>query len=119
VRIRVHVKWESAVMSFEEVVGLALDTQAARTAGTVLMKKGVFKSDQKFWEWFNQFKTSATRRVPITVSLMDEAGRPIRAWTLTNAWPAKVTGPDLKATGNEVAIDTIEIAHEGLTVTSA
>lgn len=40
-------------------------------------------------------------------------------WTLTNAWPTKITGTDLKADANEVAIENIEIAHEGLTITNA
>jgi len=37
-------------------------------------------------------------------------------WSLTNAGPTKITGTDLKSDGNEVAVETIEIAHEGLTV---
>ena len=37
-------------------------------------------------------------------------------WKLLNAWPTKVTGTDLKSTGNEVSVETIEIAHEGLTI---
>ena len=37
-------------------------------------------------------------------------------WSLTNAFPMKITGTDLKSDSNEVAIETIEIAHEGLTV---
>jgi phage tail-like protein len=37
-------------------------------------------------------------------------------WTLVNAWPAKISGPDLKASGNEVAIETLELGHEGLTI---
>jgi phage tail-like protein len=40
-------------------------------------------------------------------------------WTLNNAWPAKITGTDLKAQGNEVAVETIEIAHEGLTIANS
>jgi phage tail-like protein len=37
-------------------------------------------------------------------------------WTLANAWPTKISSTDLKADGNEVAIETIEIAHEGITI---
>ncbi len=39
-------------------------------------------------------------------------------WTLTNAWPIKVTSTDLKSDGNEVAVETIELAHEGLTISN-
>ena len=40
-------------------------------------------------------------------------------WKLANAFPAKITGTDLKAEGNEVAVETIEIAHEGITIENA
>ena len=58
-------------------------------------------------------------RVPVTISLLDEAGKPTMVWTLANAWPTKITGTDLKAEGNEVAIETIEIVHEGLTIANS
>jgi len=56
------------------------------------------------------------KRLPVTISLLDETGKPTMVWTLANAWPTKITGTDLKAEGNEVAIETIEIVHEGLTI---
>ena len=45
-----------------------------------------------------------------------EAGAPTMVWTLANAWPTKITGTDLKSDGNEAAIETIEISHEGITI---
>jgi phage tail-like protein len=59
------------------------------------------------------------KRVPVIISLLDETGNPTMVWTLNNAWPAKITGTDLKAQGNEVAVETIEIAHEGLTIANS
>jgi len=56
--------------------------------------------------------------VPVTISLLDEEGKPTMVWTLANAWPTKVSGTDLKSEGNEVAVETIEIAHEGLTISN-
>jgi phage tail-like protein len=129
-----QVKWDSAVLSFEEVSGLDAEAQpieyrhgdspifsaikmpGLKKYGNVTMKKGVFKSDNKFWDWFNQIKMNTIKRVPVTISLLDEEGKPTMVWTLNNAWPTKVTGTDLKSEGNEVAIETIEIAHEGLTI---
>ena len=55
-------------------------------------------------------------RTTITISLLDENGGNTMVWTLKNAWPTKVTGTDLKAEGNEVAIESIEIVHEGLEI---
>ncbi len=84
--------------------------------GNITLKKGVFKSDNKFWDWFNLIKMNTIARKPLTISLLDEAGSPTMVWKLQNAWPTKITGTDLKSTGNEVAVETIEIAHEGLTI---
>jgi len=132
-----QVKWDANVMSFQEVSGLSIETTpieyrhgdspafstikmpGIKKYGNVTMKKGVFKSDNKFWDWFNQIKMNTIKRVPVIISLLDEAGKPTMVWTLANAWPTKITGTDLKAEGNEVAVETIEIAHEGLTIANA
>jgi phage tail-like protein len=132
-----QVKWDSNVMSFQEVSGLDIEAQpieyrhgdskdfsvikmpGIKKTGNVTMKKGVFKSDNKFWDWFNQIKMNTIKRVPVTISLLDEAGAATMVWTLANAWPTKITGTDMKADGNEVAVETIEIAHEGLTIANS
>lgn len=132
-----QVKWDSQVMSFQEVSGLDIEAQAIeyrhgdspefstikmpgiKKFGNVTMKKGVFKSDNKFWDWFKQIKMNTIKRVPVTISLLDEAGAPTMVWTLANAWPTKITGTDLKADGNEVAVETIEVVHEGITIDNA
>lgn len=129
-----QVKWDSEVMSFQEVSGLEVEAQPVeyrhgdspefssvrmpgiKKSGHVTMKKGVFKSDNKFWDWFSQIKMNTIKRLPVTISLLDETGAPTMVWTLANAWPTKISGTDLKSDGNEVAIETIEIAHEGITI---
>jgi phage tail-like protein len=129
-----QVKWDAEVMLFQEVSGLDTETQpieyrhgdskefttikmpGIKKFGNITMKKGVFKSDNKFWDWYNQIKMNTVKRIPVTISLLDETGAPTMVWTLTNAWPTKITGTDLKSDGNEVAIESIEIAHEGLTI---
>ncbi len=132
-----QVKWDSAVMSFQEVSGLGVESTpieyrhgdspafsvikmpGIKKYGNVTMKKGVFKSDNKFWDWFNEIKMNTIKRKPVIISLLDEAGKPTMVWTLANAFPTKITGTDLKAEGNEVAVESIEIAHEGLTIANA
>jgi phage tail-like protein len=81
--------------------------------GNITLKKGIFKSDNNFWDWFSQIKMNIIKRLPITISLLDETGEP------TMVWSSKITGADLKSDGNEVAIETIEIVHEGLTIDNA
>jgi phage tail-like protein len=129
-----EVKWDSEVMSFQEVSGLDTEAQiieyragdskkfttvkmpGLKKSGNVTMKKGVFKSDNKFWDWFKQIEMNTIKRASVIISLLDESGAPTMVWKLTNAWPTKITGTDLKADGNEAAIETIEIAHEGLEI---
>ena len=128
------VTWDGNVMSFQEVSGLDIESQpieyrhgdskahstinmpGLKKYSNVTMKKGVFKSDNSFWDWFNQIKLNTIKRVPVIISLLDEDGNDTMVWTLANAWPTKISGTDLKSDGNEVAIESIEIAHEGLTV---
>ena len=132
-----QVKWDSEEMSFQEVSGLDIEAQpieyrlgdspefstikmpGIKKSGNVTMKKGVYKGDNKFWEWFNEIKMNTIKRVPVTISLLDETGAGTMVWTLANAWPTKITGTDLKSDGNEVAIETIEIVHEGITIENA
>ncbi len=50
----------------------------------------------------------------ISVVLVDHAGEPRKEWMLRRAFPVKWIGPDFKASDNNVAFETIELAHEGL-----
>lgn len=84
--------------------------------GNVTLKRGVFKSDTKFFDWFNEIKTNTIKRKTVIINLLDETKRPVMTWTLSNAWPTKIQATDMKADGNEVAVESIEIAHEGLAI---
>ena len=128
------VMWNDVQMSFQEVSGLDAQSEEIKYRagdssvfsvvkmpglikyGNVTMKKGIFKGDNKFWEWFNKIKMNTIERTTVTIILLDEEGSETMVWTLKNAWPTKVTGTDLKAEGNEVAIESIEIVHEGLEI---
>jgi len=132
-----QVKWDSQVMRFQEVSGLDIQSEeikyrhgdspefpvikmpGMKKFGNVTMKKGVFKGDNKFWDWFKQIKMNTIKRLPVTISLLDEGGKATMVWTLTNAWPTKITSTDLKSEGNEVGIESIEIVHEGLTIANS
>lgn len=123
--------------SFQEVSGLDIEAQVIeyrhgnspefstikmpgiKKFGNVTLKKGIFKGDNKFWDWFNKIKMNTIERQPVTIKLLDEAGKPTMVWTLKNAWPTKITGTDLKSDGNEVAVETLEIAHEGLQIANS
>ena len=87
----------------------------------ITMKRGTFKGDNELFElWNSQTKLfQSIERRTLTISLLDEEHSPVVIWTAKNAWPTKVQSTDLKSDGNEVAVETIEWVHEGLTVEHA
>ncbi len=85
----------------------------------VELKKGVFVNDNKFFDWFAKIKLNTIKRLGVTISLLDEAGAPTMVWKLKNAWPSKITGVSLKSDGNEAAVESITLSHEGLTIENA
>ena len=86
--------------------------------GNVTMKRGVFVNDNSFWDWHAQITMNTIKRRTVIIRLLDEKGGTTMQWQLNNAWPTKITSTDLKSDGNEVAVDTIEIAHEQLVITN-
>jgi phage tail-like protein len=83
------------------------------------MKKGVFKSDNALFDWFSEIQMNIITRKALTISLLDEGHNPTMVWKVQNAFPTKITSTDLKADGNEVAVESIEIAHEGIVIENA
>jgi phage tail-like protein len=122
---------------FQEVTGLETEAQiieyragnsaifapikmpGLQKVGNVTMKKGIFVTDSLLWTWFSSIAMNTITRSTVVVNLMDETGAPRMIWTLNNAWPTKLTGTDLKSDGNEVAVESIEVAYETLKVTIA
>jgi phage tail-like protein len=86
--------------------------------GNVTMKRGIFVNDNIFWDWMSQINMNTIARRVVLIKLLDEAGAVTMQWQLNNAWPTKITSTDLKSDGNEVAVDTIEIAYEQLIITN-
>lgn len=84
--------------------------------GNITMKRGVFVNDNTFWDWYNEIKMNIIKRRTVLIKLLDENGKVTMQWQLNNAWPTKISSTDLKSDGNEVAVDTIEIAYEQLII---
>jgi phage tail-like protein len=80
------------------------------------MKRGILPNDNEFFDWLNTTSLNKVERRDLIISLLNESHEPVMTWKAVNAFPVKVEGPGLKATGNEVAIESIEVAHEGLTI---
>ena len=86
--------------------------------GNVTLRKGIFVNDTKFWRWYDEIKMNTINRRNVTINLLDETGTPKMTWTLNNAWPTKVTGADLQSDGNEVAIESLDIAYETMVISA-
>lgn len=70
--------------------------------------------DHEFWDWRKKAMAGKVERKNGSIVLLDDTGAEKMRWNFREAWPTKWTGPSFNATGNEVAIETLEIAHEGL-----
>ena len=86
----------------------------------ITCKRGTFSGmNTMFEQWRATFlfqEEGEEWRRTVTIKLLGEDHNPLIVWTAKNAWPKKIQSTDLKADGNEVAIETMEICHEGLTV---
>lgn len=87
---------------------------ALRTYANLTFKRGYVK-DGTLWQWFNNIANGIPDRRNGSIVLMDEAHQPVLRWNFENAWINKIEGPGLNATGNEVAIESMELCHEKLT----
>lgn len=82
--------------------------------GNITLKQGVADS-MVMYEWMIAGVEGGVERKTITITILDETETATASWQVINARPAKYTAPDFNATASEVAIETLEIAHEGMT----
>src|SRR3546814_9181749 len=87
-----------------------------RTFRNITLKRGTFAGDNEFYKWFNTVNMNQIERRDLIISLLNENHEPVVVWKVKNAWPLKVTPTDLTAEGNDVALESLELAHEGLTI---
>jgi len=81
--------------------------------GPVVLRRG-FTGDASLFEWWLAVAQGALDRRNVSVVVRDEQGQPVARWNLRRAWPSKYAAPDLRGLGNEVAIETLELVHEGI-----
>jgi phage tail-like protein len=128
------VEWAGARIGFTEVTGLTLEVEVIEYRegsspeynktkmpglhkfSNITLKRGVFSGDNDYYKWFNKVSLNTHERRDLTISLLNENHEPVVVWKVKSAWPLKIQSPDLKSDANEVAIETIELVHEGLTI---
>ena len=83
------------------------------TWSNISLKKGI-GSGTALWDWHYGFAIGEGRRRDGVIMLLDDLRQPNNIWHFRRGLPVKYTGPSLNATQNNVAIEAIEIAHEGI-----
>lgn len=81
----------------------------------IVLKRGII-GDLSFWNWIVEAMNGQVRRTEGSILLLDENRQEVMRWNFKRAWPCKFTGPGLNAKNNEIAMETLEICHEGLEI---
>jgi len=81
----------------------------------ITLKRGVI-GDLAFWNWVVEAMNGLVRRTEGSILLLDENRQEVMRWNFKRGWPSKWTGPGLNAKNNEIAMETLEICHEGLEI---
>ena len=132
-RFHFQVDWGGAKMSFTEVTGLVMEREKIEYRhsdskdfnkismpgmvknNNITLKRGKFESDFDFNTWLEEIANERVeKRRDVTIRLLNEKHNPVAAWTAIRCFPVKITASDLKSDANEIAVESIELAHEGL-----
>ena len=127
------VEGEGLTAGFSEVSGLGADVDVIeyRTGNekqrtprklpglvrypNLVLKRGV-TGNLGLWQWFQEGVSGNPLRADGTIHLMNEERETVLVWNFRRGWPCRYRGPGLEADGSSVAIETLEICHEGLTI---
>jgi len=129
-----RVEWGGTNIGFMEVSGLSieLDVVSYREGSSpenserlmpglkkyspIILKRGIIKSDDDFYKWINTAQFNTIQRRDVVISLLNERHEPVVVWKLKNTFPSKLEYSTLNAHSSDVVIESLTLAHEGLTV---
>lgn len=128
------VEWGGSRINFTEVYGLDIINEITeiheggdkgeqvrklpglRKYSNVVLKRGMVAGDNEFYAWMNTTNFNEIEKRDVVIHLLNQDNSPVFSWQVINAFPAKLLGPVLNAAENNIAIETLELAHDGLTV---
>lgn len=131
------VQWGGTRIGFQHVSGLNIQVDAVEFRegsnpqshslkmpgqlhySNVVLKRGIVASDNDFFAWINTIKLNTVERRDVVVQLLNENHEPVVVWKIRNAFPVRYSGPILLANASEVAMEELELAHDGLAVETA
>jgi len=85
----------------------------AKYPANLTLKRGIADNDT-LWDWYAAVAKGNIQRQNGSIVLLDSRGEPIKRWNFTAAYPVKWSGPDLQATSGEIAVESLELAHQGV-----
>lgn len=128
------VEWGGTRIAFTEVSGLDVELEVIhyREGSTpeyqdrlmpgrikysnLVLKRGIVAGDNEFYNWMNTASLNTIERRDIKINLLNESHEPIVIWKVKNAFPVKYRGPILIANESNVAMEELELVHEGFNV---
>lgn len=134
-RFHFQVDWGGAKINFMEVTGLNEEVEVMeyrhsgspnfskikqpglRKYGNITLKRGVFEQDFDYYNWLAEIANErVNNRRDVVIRLLNEKHEPVAVWKVSRAFPSKITAPDFKSDANEIAMESIEVVHEGLSL---
>lgn len=93
-----------------------MPAQASNT--TLTLKKGLVpaKSQAALYDWLNSVRINQVIKKDVVISLCDETGKAVVTWTVNNAFPTKMVVPTFDAKSNDVAIESLELMADGISI---
>lgn len=128
------VEWGGERVGFTEVTGLSSSTEVIEyregsdpmatkrkmpgmlTYDNITLKRGTIAADADFYTWFNSHQFNQTERRDLTIKLLNENLEPVMTWRALNCFVVKYTPSELKSDDNAVAMESVEIATEGVSL---
>jgi phage tail-like protein len=106
---------ETVVMEYEEGGnnGFVHRLPGRTKVGNLTLKRGIVATNE-FFNWYSEILNGKPDFRHVDVLVFDAQGKELAKWSFANAYPVKWVGPQLAADGKNAAIETLELAHEGL-----
>ena len=70
--------------------------------------------EKELWEWRKKVMEGGVERKNLSIVLLDDKREEKLRWNVLGCWPTKWEGPSFNAQSNDVAVQTLELAHEGV-----
>lgn len=97
---------------------MVMHMPAQRSDASVTLEKGLVKSDSMnhLYEWIQSVQLNQVQKKDIYIRLLDETGSAVISWKVSNAFPTKLDAPSFDASGNDAAIETMELKADMVTI---